>query len=151
MNDRDLLLLAIEKAKESVRLGGFPAGAVVARGGLVLGEGVSIGNVLHDPTSHGEMAAIRAACTNATATDLSQCVLYASMQPCLMCFGASVWSSISRIVFACSQERVSPDYYGGSYSLQILSHGLNRPIELIHLVELEETSLSVVREWEMSL
>jgi tRNA(Arg) A34 adenosine deaminase TadA len=65
------LELAIEKAKESVAQDGFPAGAVVAKDGQVIGVGISIGNSLNDPTSHGETAAIRDACKNLKTTDLS--------------------------------------------------------------------------------
>ena len=56
--DKQFLLLAIEKAKESVAQGGFPAGAVVVKDGQVIGTGISIGNSINDLTSHGETAAI---------------------------------------------------------------------------------------------
>ena len=75
MDDKKFLQKAIEKAKESVALGGFPAGAVIVKNGEIVGEGVSIGNELNDPTSHGEMASIREACKNLKTSDLSQTVL----------------------------------------------------------------------------
>lgn len=118
MTDKEFLIKAIEKAKESVADGGFPAGAVVVKNSQIVGSGISVGNKLNDPTSHGEMASIRDACKNLKTTDLSDCVLYASMEPCLMCFGASMWASISKIVFACSKEKVSEEYYGGHYKSQ---------------------------------
>ena len=151
MHDKKFLQLAIEKARESVAQGGFPAGAVAVKDGKVVGEGVSIGNKLNDPTSHGEMASIREACKNLKTSDLSGSVLYASMQPCLMCLGASMWSSISKIVFACSKEKVSSDYYGGHYNPLSINSELARPIELVHFKELENESLDVVRKWEKSL
>lgn len=109
MDDKQFLQLAIAKAKESAAQGGFPAGAVVVKNGEIIGEGISIGNTLNDPTSHGEMASIREACKNLKTSDLSSSVLYASMQPCLMCLGASMWSAIPKIVFACPKEKVSAD------------------------------------------
>ena len=151
MNDNHFMRKAILKAKESVSQGGFPAGAIVVKNGEVIGEGVSVGNKLHDPTSHGEMVAIRDACKNIRTTDLSGSILYASMQPCLMCLGASMWSSISKIVFACPKEKVLPDYYGGKYDPLIINSELTHPIELIHLTELENESISIVRDWENSL
>lgn len=151
MNDNQFLRQAIEKAKESVAQGGFPAGAVVVKNGEIIAEGISIGRLLNDPTSHGEMSAIRDACKNLATTDLSGCVLYASMQPCLMCLGASMWSAISRIVFACSKDKVSTEYYGGHYKPDVISSELNHPIELVHIPELEEESLRLVQEWEKSL
>jgi tRNA(Arg) A34 adenosine deaminase TadA len=148
MDDRKFLQKAILKARESVAQGGFPAGAIVVRNGEVVGEGVSVGNKLNDPTGHSEVASIRDACKNLSTTNLSDSVLYTSMQPCLMCLGASTWSAISKIVFACSKEKVSADYYEGRYQSSAINSELARPIELVHLVELEGESLVIVREWE---
>jgi guanine deaminase len=151
MDDKEFLLKAIEKAKESISNGGFPAGAVIVKEGRVVGEGISIGNKLSDPTSHGELSAIRNACNEYKTTNLAGCTLYASMEPCVMCLGASMWSSISRIVYALSKSKVSTEYYGGSYDQGEINSKFNHPIEIIHLSELEEDSLKVVREWEKSL
>ena len=150
MTDKEFLIKAIEKAKESVSKGGFPAGAVVVKNGEIIGSGISIGNLLNDPTSHGEMASIRDACKNIKTTDLSGAVLYASMEPCLMCFGASMWASVSKIIFACSKKKVYEEYYGGHYKSKEINTNLSHPLELMHVVDLEEESLSVVREWETS-
>ena len=87
---RSFLQEAINLAKESVAQGGFPAGAVVVKEGKIIGRGISIGNKLNDPTSHGEMSSIRDACSNLKSSDLSGSTLYSSMQPCLMCFAASM-------------------------------------------------------------
>jgi guanine deaminase len=151
MTDKDFLQLAINKAKESVEQGGFPAGAIVVRDGKAIGTGVSVGNKLNDPSSHGETAAIRDACKNIGITDLSGSVLYSSMEPCLMCLGAAMWSAIPKIVYACSKEKVSVEYYGGHYQISAINSELTHPMELVHLVELEEESLQVVHEWEKSL
>lgn len=149
--DTKFLQLAIEKAKESLVIGGFPAGAIVVKNGEVVGEGVSIGNKLNDPTAHGEMTSIRDACKNLKTSDLSDCVLYASMQPCLMCLGATMWSAIPKIVYACSKEKVSVEYYGGHYQPGNINLELNKPIDLVHMAELEAESLNVVMGWEKAL
>jgi tRNA(Arg) A34 adenosine deaminase TadA len=151
MDDRQFLQKAINKAKESVTQGGFPAGAIIVKNGEIIGEGVSVGNKLNDPTSHGEMASIREACRNLETSDLSGSVLYASMQPCLMCLGASMWSAIPKIIFACQKEKVAADYYGGHYQPSSINTELAHPIELVHFHDLEKESLEVVREWEKSL
>ena len=108
--DKEFLQTAIENARESVRKGGFPAGAVVVKDGKVIGTGISIGNTLFDPTSHGEIAAIRNACLNLKSSDLSNAVIYTSMEPCTMCFSATMWAGINKIVYACSKEKVSEEY-----------------------------------------
>jgi len=148
MEHKDFLRLAIEKAKESSTQGGFPAGVIIVKEGKVVGEGISIGNKLNDPTSYGEMMAIRNACKNLNTTDLSGSTLYASMEPCLMCLGASMWSGISKIIFACSKEKVSAEYCGGNYQSSNINSQFKKPIELVHFTELEDESLAVVREWE---
>ncbi len=151
MSDNDFLKLAILKAKESIAAGGFPAGAVVAKDGKIVGEGISIGNKLNDPMSHGEMASMRTACANLKTPDLSGATLYASMHPCVMCLGAAMWSSISKIVFACPKEKVSDEYYGGHYDPSAINAAFNHPLELVHVAELEGESLAVVHAWEQSL
>ncbi|OGY41139.1 MAG: hypothetical protein A2Y67_00875 [Candidatus Buchananbacteria bacterium RBG_13_39_9] len=59
-----------------------------------------------------------------------------------------MWSAIPKIIFACSKEKVSVDYYGGDYQPSVINSKLTRPIELVHLVELEGESLAIVRAWE---
>ncbi len=141
---------AIEKARDSVAQGGFPAGAVVVKDGKIIGEGISIGNKLNDPTSHGELSAIRDACKNLSTSDLEGSILYASMEPCSMCHSAAMWSGISQIVFACRKDKVAREYYGGEYKTSLLNDSFNKPLAMEHEIDLEENSLEVVREWERS-
>lgn len=149
--DKEFLLRAIEKANESVANGGFPAGAIIVKNDQIIGEGISIGNKLDDPTAHGESVAIRNACQNLSTTDLSGATLYASMQPCVMCLGAAMWSNISKIVFACPMNKVDESYYGGHYDLIEINSNFTHPIEIAHLDSLENDSLAVVRNWEKAL
>ena len=148
MKDKDFLLKAIDQAKESVKQGGFPAGAVVVKDGKIIGSGISIGNTLFDPTSHGEIASIRNACANLKTSELSDAVIYTSMEPCFMCFSATMWAGIKKIVFACSKEKVSETYYGGHYHIMTINEQLIHPLELVHMSELENSSLDVVKGWE---
>ena len=141
---------AIEKARQSVEQGGFPAGAVVVKDGKIIGEGISIGNKLNDPTSHGEMSAIRDACKNLETSDLSGAILYASMEPCSMCHSALMWSGITKVVFACRKDKVSKDYYGGGYHTDVLNNSFNKPLEIVQEKDFEEKSLQLVRSWEKS-
>jgi tRNA(Arg) A34 adenosine deaminase TadA len=150
MNDILFLKRAIEKARESVAEGGFPAGAIVVKEGRIIGEGISIGNKLNDPTSHGEMTAVRDACKNIASSDLNGAILYASMEPCSMCHSASMWSGIKKIVFACAKPKVSSEYYGGTYETVTLNGAFNKPLEIVHLSDLEAESLEVVMRWEAS-
>jgi len=150
MSDQEFILQAIEQAKESVKQGGFPAGTIIVKNGEVIARGISIGNILHDPTSHGEVSAIREA-SKINVSDLSGATIYSSMEPCMMCLAASMWAGVSRIVFACGKEKVSPEYYGGKYKTEDLNEAFLKKIEVMHLSELENDSFQVVSDWEKSL
>jgi len=150
-NDKKFLLEAIKKAEESMKSGGFPAGSVIIKDGEIIASGISIGNLLKDPTCHSDVQAIRDACKELDMTDLAGATLYTSMQPCLMCLGTAVWSNISRIVFACGQDKVSPEYYGGNYSSDEINSKLLRPINIEQISELEADSLTLVKKWEENL
>jgi tRNA(Arg) A34 adenosine deaminase TadA len=52
-----------------------------------------------DPTNHAEINAIRCACQLLKTTDLSDCILFATCEPCPMCFGAAWWANIAQIVY----------------------------------------------------
>ena len=75
--DNKFLLRAIEMAKESINAGGFTAGAIIVKNNEIISEAISIGNVLHDATAHGETTAIREACKKLGTTDLTGATLYA--------------------------------------------------------------------------
>ncbi len=149
--DKIFLEIAIEKSAQSVAKGGFPAGAVIVKDGQVVGEGLSLGNIIHDPTSHGETASIRDACKNIQSSDLSGATLYASMQPCIMCLSAAMWAGVARVVFACSQDNVSPEYYGGHYDMQAINQSFFRPLKIEHMASLEVTSFAIVCGWEQKI
>ena len=80
--------------------GGGPFGAVVVRGGEIIGRGVNRVTVTFDPTAHAEVTAIRDACRNIGDFSLQGCELYTSCQPCPMCLCAALWARLDRIYYA---------------------------------------------------
>lgn len=150
MDDKQYLQLAVKQAKKSVEQGGFPAGAVVVKDGKVVSEGISLGFILHDPTSHAETSSIREACRRLKTTDLGGATLYASLQPCLMCFSVANWSGISRIVYGCkkTEEMVKKNYYEGSTDVSKVNDENNRKIELVYLPDFEREMLDLIEDWE---
>lgn len=98
--DNNMLSRAIELARENVRNGGGPFGAVITRDGVIVGEAVNQVLAIPDPTAHAEVQAIRMAAEKLGTFDLTGCTLYSSCEPCPMCLGAVYWSRISRVVFA---------------------------------------------------
>src|SRR3989344_3808482 len=120
MTDKEYLKLAVDQAKESVEAGGFPAGAIIVKDGKIVAERISIGFELNDPTSHAETSSVRKACSDLKTSDLSGATLYASLQPCIMCFSVSNWANISRIVYGCKKtdEMAKKRYYEGFNKLE---------------------------------
>ena len=99
----EFLRRAITLATENVLGGkGGPFGAVVARGGRIVGEGANSVTSTYDPTAHAEVNAIRAACRVLGSFSLAGCELYTSCEPCPMCLAASYWARLDAIYFGCS-------------------------------------------------
>src|SRR5450755_266607 len=74
-----------------------PIGAVVVRGGKMIGRGRNRRERLADPTHHAEIEAIREAAQDAGNWRLEEATLYATVEPCPMCAGAAVNARIARI------------------------------------------------------
>ena len=96
----ELLRRAILLATQNVTTGqGGPFGAVIARAGRIVGEGVNTVTTSNDPTAHGEVNAIRAASTALGTFSLAGCELYTSCEPCPMCLAASYWARIDAVYY----------------------------------------------------
>ena len=151
--DKKYLKRAIELAKESAKKGGFPAGALVVKDGKIVSEGISIGNLLNDPTSHAETASVREACRKLKTSNLEGATLYESLECCVMCFSVAYWAGISRIVYACHKtpEMVSKFYYEGNTNNKNLNNENNKRIELVFIPDFEKESLVAIEEWEKNL
>jgi guanine deaminase len=99
----EFLRRAIALATENVVSGkGGPFGAVIVRDGRIVGEGANSVTTTLDPTAHGEVNAIRAACRALGTFNLGGCELYTSCEPCPMCLSASYWARLDRIYYGCS-------------------------------------------------
>jgi tRNA(Arg) A34 adenosine deaminase TadA len=97
--DAHFMRMAIRKALEGVREGGSPFGACVVHGTEVV---ACVHNVVRqscDVTAHAEVHALRVACRERGTIDLSGCTVYATTEPCPMCFSAIHWARCDRIVY----------------------------------------------------
>lgn len=96
---------AIALALDNVRFGrGGPFGAVIVRGGEVIGRGANSVTAGNDPTAHAEILAIRAACRAVGSFELRDCEMYSSCEPCPMCLGAIYWARLERYYYANTRE-----------------------------------------------
>jgi len=95
-----LMARAIQLSIDNVRTGsGGPFGAVVAKDGKIIAEGVNSVTATNDPTAHAEIIAIREACKKLGAFELIGCEIYTSCEPCPMCLGAIYWARPDRVYF----------------------------------------------------
>ena len=78
MTHQELMIRAIQLAVDNVKNGGGPFGAVIARNGEIIAEGVNRVTPNHDPTAHAEVQAIRAAAARLENFDLAGCRIYSS-------------------------------------------------------------------------
>ena len=89
---------AIELAKEAELNGEVPVGAVITLDNKIIGRGFNQVISLNDVTAHAEMQAFTSASDYIGGKYLKDCTLYVTLEPCVMCAGASYWTQISRIV-----------------------------------------------------
>ena len=102
--DMKLMRRAIELATESVRNGGGPFGAVIARNGRIVAEASNSVTLDTDPTAHAEVNAIRTACRELGTFDLSGHTIYTSCEPCPMCLGAIYWAHLDAIYYGNNRQ-----------------------------------------------
>ena len=153
MDDKQLLQIAVLQAKKSVEQGGFPAGAIVVKDRRIISKAVSLGSKLNNPTSHAETASIREACQKLKTVNLAGVTLYASLQPCLMCFSVANWAGISRIVYGCKKtdEMIRKNYYEGKTNIEEINRQNSRQIELVYIPDFETEMLELIKNWEKTL
>lgn len=120
MTHHELMQRAIELSVQNVQQGGGPFGAVIARHGEVLAEGVNRVTANHDPTAHAEVQAIREATRRLGTFDLTGCDIYASCEPCPMCLGAIYWARLDHLYYAATQH----DAAGAGFDDAFIYHEL---------------------------
>jgi guanine deaminase len=99
----EFLRRAIALATENVVSGkGGPFGAVIVKDGQIVGEGANSVTSTNDPTAHGEVNAIRAACKALGTFTLAGGALYTSCEPCPMCLAAAHWARLDAVYFGAS-------------------------------------------------
>lgn len=105
-NDRRYMQMALTEARRACELGEIPVGAViVSKNGRILGRGHNLTEALGDVTAHAEIQAITAAAQALGGKYLTDCTLYVTVEPCLMCAGAIGWAQISRVVIGTDDPR----------------------------------------------
>lgn len=105
MTDEQYMKQALLEAGKAFREGEIPIGAVIVCRGQIIARGHNLTERLHDVTAHAEMQAITAATEYLGGKYLTDCTLYVTVEPCIMCAGALGWSQIPRIVYGADDEK----------------------------------------------
>jgi tRNA(adenine34) deaminase len=90
---------ALKEARLALAEDEIPIGAIVVCNGQIIGRGHNLTERLNDVSAHAEMQALTAAANYMGGKYLKDCTLYVTLEPCVMCAGASYWFQLSKIVF----------------------------------------------------
>lgn len=96
---------ALKEAQKAFDAKEVPVGCVVVCQGVAIGRGHNLTERLTDATAHAEMQAITAAANHIGGKYLSECTLYVTLEPCVMCAGAIFWSQLGGLVWGASDEK----------------------------------------------
>ena len=105
MSDEQYMKQALQEAHKAFSEGEVPIGAVIVCRGQVIARGHNLTERLHDVTAHAEMQAITSAANNLGGKYLTDCTLYVTLEPCVMCAGALAWSQIGRVVYGADDPK----------------------------------------------
>jgi len=98
-SDEYFMQLALKEAKEAYLKDEIPVGAIIVSNNQIIAKAHNLTETLNDVTAHAEMLAITSASETLGGKYLTNCTLYITLEPCVMCAGAIQWSQLSRIVF----------------------------------------------------
>jgi tRNA(Arg) A34 adenosine deaminase TadA len=113
MYREDFMKRAIELSRSALdKPGTEPFGAVIVVDGKIVGEGLNHALAHFDPTSHGEVEAIRDACRRLGRVELTGAELYTSCEPCALCVATMAIAGISRLYYAASMDQAGEAFAG---------------------------------------
>ena len=134
--DIKFMELALSLAREAAAIGEVPVGAVIVRGGEIIGRGRNTREYGKNALGHAEIAAIDQACKRLGGWRLTGCTLYVTLEPCPMCAGAIISARIPRVVSAVKDAKAGA--FGSVINLN--SYPLNHKPKLTFGVLAEDAS-----------
>jgi tRNA(adenine34) deaminase len=96
---------ALAEARRAADENEVPVGAIVVCNNRIIARAHNQTERLNDPTAHAEMLAITAATDALGAKYLTDCVLYVTVEPCVMCAGAIAWAQVGALVYGADDEK----------------------------------------------
>ena len=105
MTDVQYMQMALREAQCAFDEGEVPVGAIVVCKNHIIARAHNLTETLNDVTAHAEMQAITSAANAIGGKYLTDCTLYVTVEPCVMCAGAIAWAQVSRVVFGAADEK----------------------------------------------
>ena len=105
LDDTYFMKLALKEAEKDEIQGEVPVGAIVVVDQRVIARAHNLTEKLNDVTAHAEMQAITSAANFLNGKYLVGCTLYVTLEPCVMCAGALIWSQLDRLVYAAKDSK----------------------------------------------
>lgn len=103
---------ALAEARQALAAGEVPIGALVVLENTIIGRGRNQTERLRDVTAHAEMLALSAAANYVGNKYLAACTLYVTIEPCVMCAGASAWAQVRQLVYGAPEPKVGFQRHG---------------------------------------
>lgn len=100
----NFMMEAIEEAKEAKVKGDLPFGAVLVCDDKIISRGHAENNTTGDVTRHAELLAVQRGCLALSKNDLSECTIYCTNEPCIMCAAAIFQAGISKVIIGASRS-----------------------------------------------
>ena len=104
-SDEYFMQEALKEAQKAFHKDEVPVGAVIVWNNQVIARAHNLTETLNDVTAHAEMQAFTAAASVSGGKYLADCTLFVTLEPCVMCAGASAWTQIGRIVYGADDEK----------------------------------------------
>lgn len=123
---------ALKEARDAYDNEEIPVGAVIVCRDRIIARGHNSTELLHDVTAHAEMIAITSAAQAIGGKYLTDCTLYVTLEPCVMCAGALAWAQIGRIVYGASDPK-----RGFSYVSEKILHPKTEVVSGVRALEAE--------------
>lgn len=145
--ENKFMKIALEEAEKAIQEGEMPVGAVVVKDGEVIAKGHNVRNIEHDPTLHAEIVAIRKACELISDWRLSDCDLYVTLEPCVMCSGAIINSRMKSVYFGA----YDPEYGAAGGRIDLFSRSYFGSTTSVYGGIMEEECTAMLKEFFASL
>ena len=105
MNDEEYMKIAYQEALKALQEDEVPIGAIIVKDNQIITKSYNQRENKNQATAHAELSAIQNACDLLGSWRLDDCILYTTLEPCLMCSGAIIQSRIKKVVYGASSDK----------------------------------------------